>query len=345
MLLSLLATLAPSAFACGGFFPPPSDYAVSDAQEVIFTPGAGEVRVDYRVLVDTDATSFGWVIPIPGHFLSMADGDGHDFTAIHEATNPLEEIEAQDSGGGCMGAMKSDYSLGGGAGDTGGIDIVASGFTGTYSYVVLDATSADALNGWFADNGFDIGPSAPAIAEFVGEGTWEWVAIRLEGELDDQKVEAPPVSIVYGGDRIQYPGRISRYSQAEIQHTIIYVKGDERARLSDGWYEEELPLIWDEGETSQYLIDEAFPENLLELGKLRTYAVLYAGPYEDAWVTRFETRAPSNVHLSDPVFTVDGGTESMHTLISNKGGCDKPEGAEALLLPVAGLAFLLRRKR
>lgn len=343
----LLATLSTRALACGGFFPPVTDYAVSDAQEVIFSLGEGEVKVDYRVLVETNATSFGWVIPIPGPFLSIEDGDGHDFTALHEATNPLEDIEVPESGG-CFGAAsKGDGALGGGetGGTRDGIDIVASGYTGTYAYTVLDATSAAALDGWLGDNGFDIGPSGPALAEFVAEGTWLFVAIRLDGELNEDKVEAPPVSIRYSGDRVQYPGRMSRYSWAEVQHTIVYVKGDERARIAEGWLEEELPLVWDEGESASYLIGEAFPAELSRIGDDVGYAVLYAGPYEDAWVTRFETYAPSVIHDVDPVFAVDGGTETVHTLISNRGGCDTPEGAEALLIPVVGLAFALRRKR
>lgn len=344
----LLALLTPGAQACGGFFPPPSDTAISNTQEVIFATSGDEVQVDYRVLVHGSAAEFGWLIPIPGEFVSLEDGDGAVFQAIHEATDPLEDLVEPPSGG-CLGSgLKSD---GGGEFDTasggrgGGVEVVATGFTGTYGYTVLEATSSEAFLLWLDANGLDVGPAGPTVDRYVTDGGWQFVALTLDGELADDQVEAPPISIRYTGGGMVYPARMSRTSMDPVQHTIVYVKGDQRARASAGWTEEEASLLWDDGETPDYMRSELWPEALYEAGAERRYLTVFAGELDGEWVTRFETRAPSEVHEADATFTLDGGTTTVHLLLSNRSGCARPEGADALLVPGALAAWWVGRRR
>lgn len=343
----LLASLVSPALACGGFFPPPGYLAASNTQEAIFTPGDGEVKVEYRVLATGDAPDFGWIIPIPGEFLDLQAEEGEIFRDLNAATDPREELDEVKQGGCLRGASKGGDNAFDTGGAGGGVDVVAEGFSGPWEYVALTATSSDALVLWLDQHGFDVGPSGPSLDAYVADGTFQFVAITLSQEIDEGVIEAPPVAIRYSGDRIVYPARMSRYSLAGTQHTILYVKGDQRARVSDGWAEADLPLVWDDGEDPDYMRYEAYPEAVADLGRDRGYAVTFAGMVDGVWVTRFETIASPEVHTADVQFAVDAGTAELHTLISNRGGCETPEGAEALLLPalVAAGAWGRRRAR
>ncbi|MFZ5477637.1 MAG: DUF2330 domain-containing protein [Myxococcota bacterium] len=343
----MLLALVPAALPCGGFVAPPAGSARSDTQEAIFTPGADSVRVDYRVLYDGDTETFGWIIPVPGAFVSLADGDSDDFSEIRDATMPLEDMEERERG--CAPATK-----GGDLSDSGGVDVVATGFTGTYAYTALDATSSDALLAWLSDNGFDVGPNGPAIDAYVAEGGWQFVAISLTKEVEatvadtggELQYEVPPVSIVYEGTRVVYPARMGAGSTTSTMHTIVYVKGDQRAHVS-GWGEEEIVEVRDAGEDPGYVSGELWYSALAGVGSEMKFGVIFAGVAgagegDGEWVTRFETLAPPDVMDADATFTLDGGTAEMRTLVTNKGeGCGGSEAALFLLAP----GLLLRRRR
>ncbi|HNC98465.1 MAG TPA: hypothetical protein PKW90_20205, partial [Myxococcota bacterium] len=132
-----LLMLAPTpALACAGFFHDPLYEAESSAQKAIFRPLEGMVQVDYAVDLRVDTPEFGWVIPVPGPFVSLEDGDSSEFSALMAQTGPTYDIAEER--GGC--AMTSDNALGGvkGGGDTGGrgVDEIYQGETPTYSYTV-----------------------------------------------------------------------------------------------------------------------------------------------------------------------------------------------------------------
>lgn len=346
MFASLFALVAP-AFACGGFFPPPESFAASNTQEAIFTPGDGSVTVQYRVLVSRDADDFGWIVPIPGEFEELTTGDLQRFEELRDMTDPIHDLETDEGGGiGCGAASKSLGMDGAGEFDTGAndVDVIAEGFAGPYDYVVLEAGSAEALTLWLSQHGYDVGPSGPSLEAYVADGNFQFVALSLQPDNSTELIEAPPISVRYAGDRIVYPARMSRYSLAGRQHTVVYVEGDQRARLAEGWVGTDLPLVWDDGESADYMVAEAFPEALADIGQDRGYAVVFAGNLAGRFVTRFETYADPEVHTADATFTVDAGTDELHTVISNKGGCEAPEGAAALLLPVALLGAWRRRR-
>ena len=342
-----LLMLAPTpALACAGFFHDPLYEAESSAQKAIFRPLEGLVQVDYAVDLRVDTPEFGWVIPIPGPFVSLEDGDSSEFSTLMAQTGPTYDIAEER--GGC--AMTSDNALGGvkGGGDTGGrgVDEIYQGETPTYSYTVLEATSSDALSTWLEEHGWYLGDTGASIGEYVSEGGYQFVAIALKMDVVEGtavQAELPPVRLKYEGDKLIYPSRMGRYSPETELSTLIWVVGDQRASIQGGWDQVELPLVWEGGETSGYLTEVAAAK-IRDIGSEGGFALTWAGPYGSGWATRFETVAPTGIHTVDVEFAVDGGTDApLAFTISNQEGCKAPAGAEALLL--FPLVALLRRRK
>lgn len=346
---TLILGLASPALACGGMFGPPESMALSHTQEAIFTRDGGEVQVDYRILFNGDTADFGWVIPIRGEWISLEETPDDTFDLLRNATRPLEDF-VDTSTGGCVGAadkggleFDSANAVDGGRGP--GVEIVGSGFTGSYEWTVLDATNTTALLDWLEANGLSVGPSGPTIDEYVGEGGWQWVALKLHtDEVDpDEAQKLPGVSIRYSGDELVFPSRMVKTSMADQVHTIVYVKGDQVARASAGWTSAVLREIYDEGESGDYLLYEAFPEALEAGGIRKEFQVVYAGELDGSWVTRFEVLADPLNHTVDAGFAIDAGTEPVQLVITNHhGGC---AGGGWWLAPGLLLGLGLRRGR
>jgi len=350
--LAACALLLRPAQACGGFFHKPGELAEQRTFEAIFTPGPGQVQVDYKVIYAGAAADFGWVLPIPGAFLDLQDSQA-DFDGLRAETKADEDLkEIRHTG--CGGADKS-----GGLGDTGttGVDVVAQGFTGTYAYMVLEATDTTALTDWLTGHGWELGTSVDGLQAYIDDGGYQFVAVALQSDheatSDDEAFELPGIAISYEGARVEWPARMARYGMQGLTHTVLYVRGQQRARITAGWTEVELPSVWDQGEEPDYMRYSAWPETLASIGQDQGFATVFAGPVDPSvigidsdagWVTRFETLSMPEVHTADVVFGLDGGTDEMRTVISNRGGCNRPAGALFFLLPGVGLVALRRRR-
>lgn len=352
MFLSLLLTLLPSpAEACAGFFHEPGALAESSYEEAIFLKGDGWVEVQYKVDLEASTSDFGWVIPVPGEFQSFADGDQALFAAAFDATAPKLDLEEQDDGGGgCI----SSYSLKGGDfansdSSRGGVTVLYEGSTPSYDYSVVEATSSADLLTWLSDNGWSPGETSASIEEYVKEGGYQFVAVKTHLDPVSGTVETtlPPVKIRYAGDKISYPARMGRYAEGETLSSILYVMGDQRARISGGWDEVEVPEISDEGEDPDYVHYQMYPARMAEIGQEGGYALTFAGPFQDGWITRFETVSPRDLNTVDVEFAVDGGTDApLQLVLSNTSpaGCSTSRGARGLLLlPLVVLLGCRRR--
>lgn len=348
-MLSLLLAFCPPADACAGFFHDPDVLAESSYQEVILSKGDGFVQAEYAVKVEANSPEFGWVIPIPGNFKALNDGDSQHFSDLFTLTAPIWDLEEPPEG--CGPASKSSDA--GNLADTGGsqgVTVVYQGSTPTYGYTVLEATQADALNSWLQSHGWEAGETEAAIAEYVQEGGFQFVAINLALDISTETVLAdlPPIAIQYDGDNLVFPSRMARYAEAEQLKTIIYVQGDQRAHLAEGssWHETDLDLVWDDGESIDYMKYQLYPEKIGEIGYDGGFAVTWAGEWENGWVTRFETLAPRELHTTDVAFRLNGGTDAPLALtVSNMGGCQTPDGAKALAIFPLLAAFIRRRQR
>ncbi len=339
-----LALLLPGpALACAGFYHDEGSFAESNRQEAIFRILDGGVQVDYRVALDVNTPGFGWVIPVPGVVSKVEDGDDAEFEELETLTAPTRDL-AESEGSGCNAyALKSNA---GGSGETrsdNGYTVVYSGSTPTYDYTVLEATSSDALAAWLGENGWELGATESSIEAYVAQGGFQFLAVKLHIDVDDGEAVAatlPPLRISHSGSSLIFPSRMAQFGDVEYLETRVYVVGEGRAHVS-GWKEEELPLVWDDGEDPDYMLYSALPEAIGAIGREGAFAVTYSGEWQGAWVTRFDTTADRMLHTVDAVFTVGTDKTELQTMVSNQGGCRAPEGASWLWVPLLGL---LRRK-
>lgn len=350
--MMLLALLSLPAYPCAAIMVEEGGSASTSAQEVILDQGDGYVDVTYRVEVDNDVHSLGWIIPIYGEFVELADADPTRFHDLRDLTAPLvmiQGVDDSDDGGGSGGCGDKAIGMerGGGASwdndQSLGVEVVAEGYSGTYGYSVLDASSDTALVQWLADNGFSIGPTGPAISTYVDEGGVYFVALDVDLDgADDSTRELPAVRIRYQGDSLRYPALMARYGMPDRVSTRAFVLGDQRATVGGGWSSEEFSHR-EAANTAEMSNDQAYREVLMDIAREDAhYAEIWSGSYQDGWLTRFDTVAAKEAHSSDVQFRLDGGVDEIR---SELWRWDTGDFAW-LLAPTAllGLAGLRRRR-
>ncbi len=344
MLLSLLLTVA--AWPCAGMVHEDGVLAESDAAEVLFRLDGGDVSVTYSVEYAGDAAAFGWVIPIPGAFTSLADGDQQTFDDLRILSQPTVEWfgdDDSDGGGGC-GCGASSKSLDGGMGgdtaDSNSLGIVAEGFTGTYDYVVLSAGTAAELTDWLSANGWELGSAAAAVEHYVGLGD-QFVALSISPQTamtPDEGRRLPPVEIRYAGTTMRFPAKMAATASAPSQRTTLYVTGEDRAQMT-GWSAEEIGLLV--GDYYDDFPEELYDETIGAMGAGTGYGITFANTIAGGdFLTRFDTLAPSASHTDDVTVAFGGGTSTVETRIELYE--TQPTGAW-LLLPLLGLGLFRRR--
>lgn len=354
MLASLLGAVvwSTAAFPCAALVHEAGVLAESDAQEVILTRDADGAQVDYRVAYDGDAADFGWIVVIPAGFVSLVDGDDARFDALRDLTQPVVNrysVGPWEDDGGCGGGCGALAKSGGpdlaNAADTGmqGVDIVAEGFSGTYTFTVVAAEDADALAGWLDGNGWQAGDAQQSIDDYVAEGGYELVLVELRPDAAMTGEEGrylPPVSIRTSSDRLFFPSRMARYAGPMEFRTVIYVEGDQAATVS-GWGSEDM--TYETVPDGEAPVDH-YADRLWEIGgDTPTFARVYAGEVDGVWVTRFDARALAIAHTVDAEFALDGGTGAFW--VELEVWSDGDTGAALLLLPLFGLGAWARRRR
>ncbi len=340
---------AAAALGCGGMFGPDGAEVYSDGQQVLFEQGDGYVDVEYLVDYGGELDDFGWVIPIPGAFVELSEGDPARFDDLAEATFPDVRWHASDRGRGCGGANKGGALRGG----TDGL-VLAQGTAGVFEFAVLDGTSTAAVTAWLEARGWSVTEQFDALQGYTGDEGWQFVAIRLQEEVAP---DAPEVGgrttarIRYEGSRMSFPARMSRYSSAPEQRTTIYAVGGERASLN-GWHVVDLP----EGDfVGEWRFEDALRE---AVAGEETYAVTFADEVDGSWITRFDTLAPSGVHTDDAHVRFDSGIVTWRPTIDvweseedlerarREGGCaSAPARAGLPWWILASLGLARRRYR
>lgn len=352
--------------ACGGLVHDEESLAESDTAEAILEGGTWEGApaslVSYEVTWQGDAADFGWVLPVPGAFLGLADAEPARFEDLRWASQPV--VVYPDDGGasapagcGCGGASKGgDLSSGGTRGDGSGVTVVAEGFTGTYEYVAIAGDDPEALQGWFEEHGWT-GLDAGDLAHYQELGA-TFVALRvLPGAATGSAAQLPPVTLAYDGPLL-YPAAMLGHATVPDQRTTLYVLGDARAALG-GWSSEDVPEI--AGDANDDPLD-LFEDALLDRGVDRTYVRTWAGAWYDAgapegvdperFLTRFDARSPTGVHTVDVDVAFEGGadaTRGLTTRILLGASSGAPTGSAwptpGWLAPATLLAALARRRR
>lgn len=346
-MLPLLLALGGPAFPCAALVVQEGGSASTSAQEAILEQGDGFVDTTWRVQVDNDVHQLGWIIPLYGAFQSLEQADATRFDDLRAATAPTVWVETEDpdDGGGGLGCG-GDKSLG--MSDRGsneswgdlGVTVVAEGFVGSFGYTVLEADSDAALVAWLDAHGFGIGPSGPAIAAYVAEGGIQFLALDIDlDSADAQTRELPAVRIRTAGQALRYPSLMARYGMPAQVSTRVYVLGDERATVGGGWSSELFGVRETGGDGLD--ADAAFRAQLMEIGgDAPVFAEIWSGAWEGRWLTRLDTVADKEVHLSDAVFSLDGGQQAHSSELYLWG-----TSTAGLLLPGGLLGLLAWRRR
>jgi MYXO-CTERM domain-containing protein len=124
---------------------------------------------------------------------------------------------------------------------------------------------------------------------------------------------------------------------AELR-TRLYVIGEQAATMSS-WTSTDMDDLNGVGADDPELL---FDDALRAVGGSNSgYARVFSGDYGDAWVTRFETLAAPAAHTTDPVLTLDGGTDRTDLWITIEDAIE----ATWLFWPLALLGFGAHRRR
>jgi hypothetical protein len=327
----MLWFLAPAALACAGLVHAPGATAEADASLALFEPGDGAVAVTYSVAYQGDAASFGWIVPVFGALVSVEDAEVETFEQLGWDTSPSVTYTRD---GGCLFlASKGDLS-------DNGVDVVATGFTGTYDWAALTADDVASVEEWATENGWSIAASEVALASYVGTGS-PLVLFRVSAEAtSDLHRGLPPVKLTYEGDQVQFPSQMALGSEATAIATTVWVRGQGRAEVAGWTGVDGGERRADRGDSPE----DAWLRIREQVGAGRGFVRTWAGTYDGAFVTRFDTVAPIALHDVDATFTVTDNTDEIRTEIAIPGR--EPEGdSAAWLLWVPALGWARRRAR
>lgn len=344
---TLLFAAVPSALPCAALVHAVGALAESDAQEVILWQDGAEAVTEYRVSYDGDADEFGWIIVVPAGFVSMRDGDADRFDALRVATQPAvstHTVGDSEPGCGCRGTMKGDAAGGRNGIDTGeGFDIIAEGFTGTYSYTTFSADDAQGLATALDDLGWPAAGAEASLEAYVAEGGFELVLVEVRPDVaeTDGARTLPPVVLRSASERLFFPSRMAKGAPVDEMRTVAWVLGPERARAT-GWAMADLEWVEAAGGESAEAAWEAALRALS--AEDATWARVFAGPWEGGMVTRFETRAAPALHTADTEFHTDDGDEPQQASVEVWATAADTGAVVLLLVPLLGLGVAARRR-
>jgi hypothetical protein len=173
----------PAAACGGGGVTSQSSGVVANAQRILMSVHAATTDVVVQIGVPATTADYGVLIPTPSQpTLDAQPVSETDLAALDAATAPavlVQEPAESSEGCGCPFVTASNK---GGAGASRGVDAGVSVSDpvdiGPVQAVVLTADTADAVNGWLADNGFALTADGQAIVGgYAGTGKY-FIAIR-----------------------------------------------------------------------------------------------------------------------------------------------------------------------
>lgn len=292
---ALLALAPSSALACGGFFC--SQLPIDQSKErIVFGIDEDEQKVDVHVQIfyQGDARDFSWVVPVPtvpDVFLST----DQLFQNLEWQTAPRFwlswETKGECSGGVSYPPMSEGDGLspGTGGGDAadedGDVDVLKSGQTGPYDWVVVAATDADSLLDWLADpdgnpgtdDAYVIPPTiGPKLAPYLADGA-KFVAFKLQSDADVGDIA--PIRMSYAGTEASIPLVLTSIAATPDMRLQPYVFASKRA-VPDNYLHvviNEAAINWIQG-GSNY--DDVITQAADEAGG-QAFATDYHGPTRD----------------------------------------------------------------
>jgi len=221
-----------SLWADGGVFPPPGVYIEEPYQYAIIEYEGAEEVLHLLINVNSDASSFGWIVPLPSQ-PTIAEDTFEVFEQIEEMCRPTY------SGFGCGGGY---YSLDGSGYYRDNVRVLEEGSVGLLSYETIEADDADTLLIWLERNGYalpdtsDTATAREVFSDYINKG-WVFVAFKVE-DIPDNNVNVQPVKFTFTSSDIVYPMKITSlnpdpeyYYYVSVQ---LHVISDHRVRISEG---------------------------------------------------------------------------------------------------------------
>lgn len=341
--------LISTAFPCGGLAEVQGEFADTTGTQVLFQQTADGFAATYATQFSGEVAELGWVIPVYGAVSGVSDADSTIFQRLSDATAPQAYYESASGGGGCLLPTKSDA---GALNDVRGqgVDVVASGFTGTYEWFALDAADPGALDAWLTEHSFVMNDARGPIQHYIDDG-WQFVALRVVAP-DDSSVarEArplPPVTIAYGGEAsgMRWPAVMMSSSNAAEQRITLYVEADHEALIGAGAAAEDVGNLDVDAEMAP---EDAYLARLRALGGAGKYGVTYVGMDVQGLtgrVTRFDAAVAPSFHTADIDLTVSGDSDRWLRTEIYIDGPPPEEAAWLALAPLLGWALRRRGDR
>ncbi len=211
----------PRARACGAGLVSAPGTVGDDAQRIFISVHDGETDVITTVGVPDTAADYGALIPVPAQpTLDPQPADTVELGRLFSRTAP--QIEIASPGGGGISCGCGSNSKGGGGGP--GVQVGEPVGIGPVTAVVLDATSADALTAWLADNGFAVPTDGQAIVTaYSGAGRY-FIAVRRNDRAATSAATSVGVHFTLPGDHRGLPLGFARLgAAAQVAFTVLVV--------------------------------------------------------------------------------------------------------------------------
>lgn len=222
------------AAACGGTFcdggtpTQPAQPVDQTGEAILFVLDGPNVEAHVQIHYDpeTDADSFGWIVPVP----SIPDfrvGSDVLFQRLARATVPAFGIR----NGSCLDGEvpptsppSGFISMTDGGGGHGGFGPVRRDVVGLLDVAVLGEGTTDEVVGWLEDNGFDPDPAAEPILEDYVQRGWYFVAVRLAQSPGVSEIH--PLVMTYEGDEPCVPLRLTSIAAVDDMQIRAFFVGD-----------------------------------------------------------------------------------------------------------------------
>jgi uncharacterized protein (TIGR03382 family) len=315
---------APAARACGGFFcqTVPIDQS---GEYILFSITDQGVRAYIQIQYQGKAEDFAWVVPLTSAPTKVGVGVQQVFTTLMNQTVPTFNIDWKiPMGGFCGGREESanaaPRSASGGAAKD-GVNVLAQGEVGPYSYVVVSAEEAGKLKTWLDENGFVQPPSAAAPLAHYVQQKFVFLAIKLKRGAETGEIQ--PLVVDMPNPEACIPLVLTRIAALPDMPIYALVLGKHRA-VPRNWFQVEVnqkKIDWfNRGSNYRQLVTAAIDE-----AAGHGFVTEYAGPTtrfkDQLWTAgRYDTTKLAT--LADPVAFVE---ELRRLFPSNQRGAWPPD--------------------
>jgi hypothetical protein len=217
------------ASACGGCFTPPENPTVVTDHRMILSISKDQSTLYDQIKYSGNPAAFAWVLPVSGTVdvglsadLVFQALDGITQTSIIPPPRNCPPPPRCDSQNDAFGAAPAAADAGSG----GGVTVTKREVVGPYETVQLEATDANALQSWLAQNGFSVPPDVqPVINQYVTE-KFDFLALKLLPGKDVQDMR--PVRVTTKGANAVLPLRMVAAGTGPVVGISLWVLGEGR---------------------------------------------------------------------------------------------------------------------